>query len=79
MKFNEDKLKKIIIDGSRYSGESFEIKEETNLLYDLGYDSLSIVELMVDIETEFGACLDDESLSDILVYKDLKEKIQNRL
>jgi hypothetical protein len=34
---------------------------------------------MVDIEVEFGVSVDGESLADILVYKDLREKIQKAL
>ncbi len=79
MEMNENKLKEIILNRSKFASVGYDIVDDTNLLFDLGYDSLSIVELMVDIEVEFGVSVDGESLADILVYKDLREKIQKAL
>lgn len=35
---------------------------ESNLITDLGLNSFSLVQLIVDIEDEFGICFDDEEL-----------------
>lgn len=56
-----DKLKKIIIENCpNYSG--VEISEKTNLVNDLGFDSLSLITLLVNIEEEFNVQFDDFAL-----------------
>ena len=43
------------------------ITDETNLLEDLSFDSVLVVSMIVEIESEFGIVLDDEDLElDIL-------------
>lgn len=41
--------------------DSIDIRE-SNLITDLGLNSFSLVQLIVDIEDEFGICFDDEKL-----------------
>ena len=49
------------------------ITEETNIQEDLGADSLDIVEIIMDIENEFGISIPDE---DIVKFKTIGDAIK---
>lgn len=55
-----------------------EITNTTNLIKDLGYSSLNLIQLIVEIETEFDVEITDKMLSgDILTnFQNLLECIQ---
>lgn len=63
---NKEKLIAIV---KRYAkvAENYEIKEEDDMVYDLGMDSLSLVEFIVDIEEEFDTEIEEESMD--VIYK----------
>lgn len=42
--------------------DSITLNDESNLIYDLNFDSIKIIELVILIETEFGIELKDEDL-----------------
>ena len=55
------------------------ITPDTNLLDDLGADSLDVVELIMSVEDEFGIVIDDEVASNLLTVRqivDFIEKLQ---
>ena len=55
------------------------ITPDTNLLDDLGADSLDVVELIMSVEDEFGIVIDDEAASNLLTVRqivDFIEKLQ---
>ena len=55
------------------------ITPDTNLLDDLGADSLDVVELIMSVEGEFGIVIDDEAASNLLTVRqivDFIEKLQ---
>ena len=53
-----------------------EIREEDDLYNDLGYDSLDTVELMMDIEKEFGIQIDEEYTDKWMTVKDVLDTIK---
>lgn len=55
-----ERLKAVIYRVS--NSDSFTITKNTNLVDDLGFDSVSIVSLIVEIEDEFNIVLEDEDL-----------------
>lgn len=69
-----DKIKEIIAD--QLQTDADQIKPETNLMKDLEADSLDAVEIIMEIETEFGMEIPDEeaekfqSIGDIVKYVD---------
>lgn len=77
----EEKLKSLIIKNTRIKFEIIEIEDDLNLINDLLYDSLSFIQLIVDIEREFKIKFEDEKLdlSYIESYKNLKNYIIERL
>jgi len=48
----ENRLRAIIVD--RIGVEPVQVQMDTNLYYDLGCDSLDVVEITMDVEKEFG-------------------------
>ncbi len=53
-----------------------EIKDSDDLIYDLGMDSLSLVELIVDLENMFDFEVDEEYIDQIYKYGKLVEYIK---
>ncbi len=53
-----------------------EITLNTNLVDDLGADSLDVVELVMTFEDEFGITLPDEDVSKMRTVKDIVEYIK---
>lgn len=78
---SEERLKNIIKNNTKKSINVDNINDDTDLILDLEFNSMSIIQLVVDIETEFNIELNDDILiSDILTsYKKLKENVINLL
>ena len=55
--------------------EKSKIKEETNILTDLGADSLDLVEVLMSLEDEFGVSIPDEAIPEIKTVGDLVKYI----
>lgn len=65
----EEKLKKII---SNYSDiDVSSITENTVILRDLGFNSIAVIEMISDVESEFDIEIPDEELSEIKTVGDL--------
>lgn len=81
-------LKKIIIENSLREITEDDILDNSSLVEDFGFDSFKMIELIVDIETEFNILIEDEDMDiDILtrygslrdlIFKKLGYPIQNR-
>ncbi len=72
----DEKLKEIIVRcGVGIEKEKINLK--TNLINDLGFESVNIVELVVDIETEFDVEIEDEYLDPSIIaeYDKLLEMV----
>lgn len=74
----EMKIEKIVKNGTENYMLS-EFKETTNLFEDLGYDSISIMKLIIDIEEEFGIELDMEyfDIDDLTIGK-IKNMVKSK-
>lgn len=77
----EKKLKKIIIDVGMLDIEANDITNETILTVDLEYNSIKLVELIVEIENEFGIQLEDDDLDieKLSVYNKLLDMITTKV
>lgn len=56
-----------------------EISPEDNLSEDLELDSLSLIELVVDLETYFGLRIAEEDLDDIITVEDACRLVETKL
>lgn len=52
------------------------IKPESNLVEDIGADSLDTVEILMNIENEFGIELDDETVVKFTTFKDVVDYVE---
>lgn len=73
----ETKVKEIIMDKLGTSEDK--ITPEASFRNDLGADSLSQVELMMELEEVFGVDIEDEEAEKIQTVKDAIEYIEKKL
>lgn len=69
-----NELKELICDRLGIDADS--ITENTDLLYELGTDSLTLVSLVGDVEDHFEISIDDEELAQIATVGDLVALIE---
>lgn len=53
-----------------------EIGMDTNILDDLGADSLDVVELITSLEEEYGIMITDESIRELYTVREVVEFIE---
>ncbi len=70
------KLKKLVSDELEIKTD--EIKLDSNLVDDLGADSLEVVQLVMNLEEEFNIEIPDEEVSNIKTVQDLVNYIQEK-
>lgn len=71
------KLKEIIASQLRIS-ES-EITDSTDIVEDLGADSLDVVEILMVIEEEFGVSVPDDEVANLKVFSALCAYIESNI
>ncbi|MCL2247950.1 MAG: acyl carrier protein [Oscillospiraceae bacterium] len=69
-----DKIKEILIDQFDVDGDS--ITKETDLMSDLGADSLDLVELIMTLEEEYGINATDESVYELKTVGEIVDFIE---
>ena len=52
------------------------IKPESNILEDLGADSLDVIEMLMTLEEEYGITIPDEQISQVKTIKQIVELIE---
>lgn len=70
-----EKLQEIIAEQLEIDAE--EIDYESNIIDDLGADSLDIVDLVMSVEDEFGIEVPDEALEGISTVEDMVKYIED--
>ena len=70
-----EKLQAIIADQLELDAET--ITPDSNVLDDLGADSLDVVDLIMSVEDEFGIEVPDEALEDIRTVEEMVKYIEN--
>lgn len=75
------KLKEIIIKNSRKEICENDISNDSDLATNFGFDSVQIIEMIVDLETQFDITIDDEDIElDVLTkYGPLKQLISKKI
>ena len=72
----EEKIINLIAD--KLGKKKSEITLKTNLIEDLGADSLDLVELVMTFEDEFGISLPDEDVAKMKTVKDIVNYINKK-
>ena len=70
-----DKIKEILVEQLDVDEDS--ITMDTNILDDLGADSLDVVELISTLEDEFNIIITDERIRELSTVKDVVEFIES--
>jgi len=75
------RLKNIIIGISRLNITEDDIREETDFINDLGFDSVNMIQLLVQLEKELDICFEGNELAldGLTDFKGLKERVQEKL
>ncbi|MBR6522428.1 MAG: acyl carrier protein [Oscillospiraceae bacterium] len=72
-----DKIKSIL--SSQFGIDEDQITENTDVVNDLGADSLDVVEMMMSVEDEFGLMIEDEEIAEMRTVGDVVNYIENHL
>ena len=70
-----EKVNKLI---EQLNKEIAEIGDDMDIVKDLGADSLDIVEMVMNIEEEFGITIDDEKAVNVKTVKDIVSLLENK-
>jgi acyl carrier protein len=69
-------FEKVVVLLQEYAPQPGPIQEETELINDLGFDSLRVMEMLNDVEDVFDISYPLNSLSDLRTVKDFVLQIQ---
>lgn len=72
-----EKVQKIIAEQFEVAADS--ISADTNIVDDLGIDSLDVVELIISVEDEFGLEIPDEDATELTTVGKIVEYIESKL
>jgi acyl carrier protein len=75
--YHKEKIKEIISDSSGVQEE--QITEEMELKDGLGLDSLDIVDIMMQFESEFDCNIPDEDYADVKTVGEVFTIVENRI
>jgi len=73
---NQELLFKILEDHLQVKVENISL--DSNILEDLGGDSLSAVEIVMSIEEDFDIEIDDNEIDNLVIVKDMLDYINER-
>lgn len=71
-----DKIKALIVD--QLDVDANDITENTNIRKDLGADSLDLVEMFMNFESEFDIIVDDDEAANLITIKDVIALIEKK-
>lgn len=72
-----EKLKAIVVNQIGIDAEI--VKPESDIIKDLGCDSLDIVDMLMSVEDEFGVTIDDSDVSEMKTVLDVVNFINQRI
>ena len=72
---NFDKVKDMLVDKLGISEEKITLESE--IVKDLGADSLDLVEMLLSMEEEFGITISDEQTENIKTVKDIVDIVDS--
>ena len=72
-----DKIAEII--ASQLRADPAEITEDTNVMEDLGADSLDVVEILMALEENFGVSVSDDEIPNLKTVRDIVEYVESNM
>lgn len=72
-----NKLKEII--ANQFGIDTDELSEDTDIVADLGADSLDVVEMMMALEEEFGITIEDEKIAEMKTIGDVVDCVESMI
>mgnify|MGYP003290566769 FL=1 len=72
---NFEKVKKLLVESLGVAEEKITLESE--IIKDLGADSLDLVEMLLSMEENFGVTISDEETENIKTVKDIVDIIEN--
>ena len=72
-----DKLKDII--ANQFGIDTDELSEDTDIVADLGADSLDVVEMMMALEEEYGITIEDEKIAELKTIGDVVDCVESMI
>lgn len=72
-----NKLKDII--ANQFGIDTDELSEDTDIVADLGADSLDVVEMMMALEEEFGITIEDEKIAEMKTIGDVVDCVESMI
>lgn len=72
-----EKVKEILLNHTQISADEIELN--TDLVKDLGLNSLDVVNLIVTFEDEFGIEIPDRAIQDFVTVGDLVEYLEKKM
>ncbi|MBR4702534.1 MAG: acyl carrier protein [Oscillospiraceae bacterium] len=72
-----DKLKEII--ANQFAIDTDAISADTDIVADLGADSLDVVEMMMALEEEYGVTIEDSKIPDLKTVGDVAACVESML
>ena len=72
-----DKLKSILAE--QFGIDTDAISEDTDIVADLGADSLDVVEMMMALEEEYGITIDDSKIADLKTVGDVAACVEGMI
>ncbi len=76
MNITFEKVRDVIVE--TLSCDAADVKPDTNLIEDLGADSLEIVELSMALQEDLGVAIEDEDLEKIRTVQDILDYIKSK-
>lgn len=71
------RVKKVVVEQMRINED--EVRPEVSFTEDLGADSLTVVELVMQLEEEFGVDIPDDDVPNLKTVQDAVNYIQSKL
>ena len=72
-----EKIKEILAQQFEVSADS--INADTNIVDDLGADSLDVVEMLMAMEDSFGITVPDEDIEELVTVSDIVEYVESNM
>ncbi|MCI8371887.1 MAG: acyl carrier protein [Lachnospiraceae bacterium] len=80
IKYNENLLKELIKECVSVIYEDIEIQDDTDLINDLGFDSIGLMQLILEIESKFNITFNiDLKYEEISTFSNLSKYVEERI